>query len=100
MAISVIAVYERGVFRPLEQLSLPEKQKYQISIQPIPEKKPVWPIQEALADVLGFDPSDEEKLRELAERQYEAVMEIAGTGHSGLSDISRNVDKYLYAKDW
>lgn len=100
MAVSITAIYEHGVFRPLERLDLPEQQKFRITIQPIPEEKPIWPVQETLADVLGFDPSDEEKLRELAERQYKAIMAIAGTGHSGLGDVSSNVDKYLYVKDW
>jgi predicted DNA-binding antitoxin AbrB/MazE fold protein len=99
MALSITVIYEKGVFRPLEKLDLPERRKFQIVIQPVPEEPPAKE-QQTLADVLGFDPSDEEKLREVADRQYEAIMAIAGTGRSGRTDISRNVDKYLYVKDW
>jgi len=99
MALSVTVIYEKGVFRPLEKLDLPERQKFQITIQPAPEAQPVKE-QETLADVLGFDPSDKKKLREVADRQNEAIMAIAGTGNSGQGDVSRNVDKYLYVKDW
>lgn len=99
MALSITAIYEKGVFRPLDKLDLPERQKVQIVIQPVREEPPAKE-QQTLADVLGFDPSDEEKLREVAERQYKAIMEIAGTGYSGHSDISSKVDKYLYGKDW
>ena len=100
MAVSITAIYEDGVFRPLEKLDLPEHQKFRLIIQPAPDGEPTAPEQETLADVLGFDPSDEAKLRELAERQHKAIMEIAGTGRSGQRDISSNVDKYLYRKDW
>jgi len=100
MAVSITAIYEDGVFRPLEELDLPEHQKFRLIIQPAPDGEPAAPEQETLADVLGFDPSDEEKLRELAERQRRAIMEIAGTGSSGRRDISSNVDKYLYRRDW
>lgn len=99
MALSITAIYEKGVFRPLEKLDLPEHEKFQIIVWPVRKEAPTRE-QQTLADVLGFDPSDEEKLREVAERQYKAIMQIAGTGYSGHSDISSNVDKYLYSKDW
>lgn len=97
MALSITAIYEKGVFRPLEKLDLPERQKVQIVIQPVREEPPAHE-QQTLADVLGFDPSDEEKLRELAERQHKAIMEMAGTAHSGLSDVSQRHDYYIYVE--
>lgn len=99
MAVSITAIYEDGVFRPLEKLDLPEHRTFQLMIRPLTEEQLATPEQETLADILGFDPSDEEKLREVAERQHKAIMEIAGTGSSGQRDISSNVDKYLYRKD-
>ncbi len=79
MAVSITAIYEDGVFRPLEKLDLPEHRKFQLLIRPLPDEAPATSEQETLADVLGFDPSDEEKLRELGKRQREAWLKMAGT---------------------
>jgi hypothetical protein len=49
-----------------------------------------------LVDVLGFDPTDEEKLMALAESQYQAAMQLAGGGRSGHSDVAEDHDEYLY----
>lgn len=97
MALSITVIYEKGVFRPLEKLDLPERRKFQIVIQPVPEEPPVKE-QQTLADVLGFDPSDEEKLRELGRRQREAMLSMAGTASSGLSDVSQRHDYYIYVE--
>lgn len=96
MAVSITAVYERGVFRPLEKLDLPEHQKFQITIKPVPKETPVKVEPQTLADVLGFDPADEEKLRELESRQRQAWLSMAGTAASGCSDVSQRHDYYIY----
>lgn len=93
MAIFVTAIYENGVFRPLQEVDLSEHQKVRMIVQPAPEGALPTPIRETLADVLGFDPSDEARLRELGEQQRRAIMAIAGTARSGHTDISSNVDK-------
>jgi predicted DNA-binding antitoxin AbrB/MazE fold protein len=90
--IATTAVYEDGVIRPLEKLDLPERQELFIFILPIREQE----RQETLADVLGFDPTDEEKLMALAESQYQAVMQLAGGGRSGRSSVAEDHDEYLY----
>jgi predicted DNA-binding antitoxin AbrB/MazE fold protein len=92
-AISTTAVYENGVLRPLEKLNLPERQKLRVLILSIQEAQG---HQATLAEVLGFDPADEEKMNALAESQYQAAMLLAGTARSGHSDTAENHDKYLY----
>jgi len=52
--------------------------------------------QATLADVLGFDPADKAKMETLAASQYQAAMQLAGTGHSGHSNVAENHDAYLY----
>ncbi len=84
--IATTAVYENGVIRPLEKLDLPERQELFVFILPVREP-------ETLTDVLGFDPTDEEKLNSLAESQYQAVMQLVA---SGRSDVAENHDQYLY----
>ena len=90
--IATTAVYENGVIRPLEKLDLPERQELYVFILPVHEQE----RQQTLADVLGFDPTDEEKLSALAESQYQAVMQLAGGGRSGRLDVAEKHDEYLY----
>jgi predicted DNA-binding antitoxin AbrB/MazE fold protein len=87
--IATTAVYENGVLCPLEKLDLPEHQELFIFILPVREP-------ETLNDVLGFDPTDEEKLNSLAESQYQAVMQLAASARSGRSDVAEKHDGYLY----
>lgn len=42
-------------------------------------------------------PSDEE-IPELVKSQKKALSKLCGVGNSGLSDLSREHDKYLYQK--
>ncbi len=56
------------------------------------------PKQETLADILGLDPSDEEALRALGQRQREALMELAGKFSGGGADVSERHDDYLYGQ--
>lgn len=67
------AIYSDGVLRPLKPLDLKENEEVQLII------------------ITRDDAA-------LAKRQREALMKVSGIGHSGQTDISENVDKYLYGK--
>ncbi len=84
MTKTVEAIYENGVFKPVKKVKLPEHKRVKLTISPT---KPVEPIEE-----------DEEAIKRLVERQRKAFLKIAGTASSGLSDVSRNHDKYLYGE--
>ena len=73
MAGTIPAVYEKGVFLPLQPPDLPEHQKVHLLV--IPE-----------------DPAA------LAASQRQALAELAGIGQSGRSGISTAHDSYLYGK--
>ena len=62
------------------------------------EDQAAVPKQETLADIVGFDPSDEEALRQLGHRQRQALMEMAGKFSGGGADVSRKHDRYLYGQ--
>ena len=76
-------MYEGGVLRPTRPLDLPEHGTFRAFILPALPKAGA----ETLADVLGIDLSDEAQLQALAESQHQAVMEIAGLGQNGLTDV-------------
>jgi predicted DNA-binding antitoxin AbrB/MazE fold protein len=71
MVVSAKAIYENAALRLLETLNLQESQEVYVTIERLDEDG--YPVQETLADVLGFDPEDEEKARKLAESQYQAI---------------------------
>lgn len=62
------------------------------------EEQEAAPRQETLADILGFDPNDKEKLRELGKQQRQALMQMAGRFSGGGSDVSERHDYYLYGQ--
>jgi len=102
MVVSTKAIYESGALWLLEKLDLQEGQEVCVTIEQLDEDG--YPLQETLADVLGFDPDDEEKARELAESQNKAMMELleslAGLpGSEPPHDGSVNHDKYIYRID-
>lgn len=72
----VDAVYEDGVFKPLNKIDLAEHEKFRLTISYIEELKHTD--------------------QEFVKRQKKALMNIAGIGDSGLGDVSENHDKYLY----
>jgi len=72
------AIYENGVFRPLRKVKFREHERVKLTISSIEE--------------------DEQEIKKFVERQKKALLKLAGTGSSGLSDISKNHDKYLYGK--
>jgi predicted DNA-binding antitoxin AbrB/MazE fold protein len=74
MSKVISAIYEDGIFKPLEDIHLPDHQRVRLEIT-----------------------SEEEA--SLVESQKKALFEIAGIGNSGLNDVGRKHDNYLYLKD-
>ena len=74
MSELITAIYEDGIFKPLQDIDLRDHQKVKLEI-----------IYEA-------EPS-------LVESQKKALLEIAGMGNSGLSDVARKPNKYVYGMD-
>jgi len=71
------AVYEDGVFRPTRKVGLPEQSRVRLTLVPISGR------------------SAKERKR-VIERQRKALLEIAGMGASGQTDISENPHHALY----
>jgi predicted DNA-binding antitoxin AbrB/MazE fold protein len=80
MTKTVEAVYENGVFKPVKKVKLPEKRHFKLTISPAEE--------------------NEKKIKKIVERQKKALKKLIGIGHSGLTDVSTNHDKYIYERDW
>ncbi len=68
------AIYENGVFKPLQDIQLPDHQKVKLEITPEDETS-------------------------LIESQKKALLEIAGVGNSGLTNVARKHNEYLYQKN-
>ncbi len=73
---NLTVIYEDGVLKPLEKPNLKEHQKVDIIILP-----------------------DESETAKLVESQKKALSKFCGIGSSGIGDIGRNHDKYLYRKE-
>lgn len=86
MTKTVEAIYENGVFKPVKKVKFPEHKRVKLTISP---REPDELIEE-----------DEETTKKIVERQKRALKELIGIGDSGLGDVSKNHDKYLYIKDW
>ncbi|MFQ6055262.1 MAG: antitoxin family protein [Methanosarcinales archaeon] len=71
------AVYEDGVFKPLETVNLNERYR---------------------VDLVILDPRDElgDISPEAIEKQKKKLSKLIGIINSGLTDVSVNHDKYLY----
>lgn len=76
MSNSVTAIYEDGVFRPLQKVNLPEHQKIKLIIL-----------------------QNEDDSINLVKFQKKALTKLSGIGNSGFTDIARKHDKFLYKKD-
>jgi hypothetical protein len=96
MTTSFRAIYERKTqtLRPLEKIDLPDGELI-VSARSATEYKRFdehgFPIQETLADVLGFDPNDEKKMRELGESQYRAILEMQ-------QEVAESADPEAFSK--
>jgi len=74
MTKTVPAIYENGVFRPLQPLTLPEHQQVHLLVTP-------------------EDPAT------LASTQRQALADLEDLGSSGRSDIATAHDSYIYQKN-
>ena len=75
MLKTIHAIYKDGVFKPLQKVNIKSNQKIELLIFP-----------------------SEEEIQKLVKTQKKALSKLCGVGKSGLSDISRRHDKYLYLK--
>ena len=75
MAKTIELIYENGIFKPLEKVRLHNHEQIQLIVLP-----------------------NEERISELVKSQKRALRKYCGIGESGLTDVSRNHDKYLYGK--
>lgn len=69
-------IYEDGVLKPLDKVSLKEHQRVNIFILP-----------------------DDEEEAELVAAQKKALAKFVGVGKSSCDDLSEAHDKYLYSKE-
>jgi predicted DNA-binding antitoxin AbrB/MazE fold protein len=71
MTKTIVAVYEEGIFKPLQKIDLPEHKHVHLVVIPEEDTK-------------------------LLESQKKELSSIIGIGKSGISDISRRHDQYIY----
>ena len=71
---SIEAIYENGIFKPLQKIDLEEHQKINLVILPTEKELNAW-----------------------VESQKKELNDIIGIGKSGLKDVSVKHDKYLYS---
>ena len=71
MTEAIPAVYEDGIFKPLQKVDLPEHKHVHLMVMPEDEA-------------------------EILKSQKEALSKIIGAGSSGLTDVSKKHDQYLY----
>jgi len=74
MIEAITAIYEEGVFKPLQPVQLPEHLSVRITIV-----------------------TDEDGM---VQTQKRAAQKIMGLGRSGLTTVARQHNEYLYRKDW
>ncbi len=113
MRVRTRATREGRTLYLLEDVALPEGQQLIVTIEMphVDEDGDLLdedgiPIQETLADVLGFDPEDEERLLAEDERQRQALQELVGMfkiadyppGDTPSAAVHH--DKYIYRVDW
>ena len=109
MRIRTKVIREGRALYLLEDVALPEGQTLIVTIEiPVVDEdgdvldEDGIPIQETLADVLGFDPEDKERLWAEGECQRQALLAMAmsSTAASGLTDVSERHDHYIYVEPY
>lgn len=109
MRVQTKAIREGRTLYLLEEVNVPEGQQVFVTIetsQVDDDGNKSSPSQEALADVLGFDPADEEKAHEMAEAQQQALKDIAGMFKvkdyppKDERSAAAHHDEYIYRRDW
>ncbi len=78
MTRTIEAIYEKGVFKPLEEVKFQEHERVKLTVSPAEQ--------------------DEADVKKFVDRQKKAFLKIAGTAAGGLADVSKKHDKYLYGK--
>ncbi len=71
MTETIVAVYVDGTFKPLQKIALPEHKRMRLLVLP-------------------------EEDGELLELQKKELSSIIGIGDSGISNVSRRHDQYIY----
>jgi predicted DNA-binding antitoxin AbrB/MazE fold protein len=74
MSKVIEAIFENGIFKPLSELPLKNRQRVRIEI---------------------LSEEDESSV----ESQKKVLLKFAGVGKSHLTDVARDHDRYLYLKD-
>ena len=75
MTKTITAIYENGVFKPLERIKMHNHKKIQLIVIPTGDK-----------------------ISELVKSQKRAFKKYCGVIKNGPTDVSTNHDKYLYGK--
>ena len=78
MTKTIEAIYEKGVFKPLKKVKFHEHERVKLTVSTAEQ--------------------DEAAIKRFVDRQKKAFLKIAGTGSSGLTDVSKNHNRYLYGK--
>jgi len=73
MTEAIVAVYEDGIFKPLQKIVLPEHKHVHLVVMP-------------------------EEDGELLKLQKKELSSMIGIGKSGVSDVSRRHDQYIYER--
>lgn len=81
MARAINAMYENGVFKPLEKVRLKNKQKVKLTVIAKPVTKPT---------------AKRRQIRSRADVNFHAAQGIVGLFKSGAHDLAKNHDGYLY----
>jgi len=84
MARAINAMYENGVFKPLEKVRLKNKQRVRLTV-----------IEKSLKP-LAKSPAKRRPGRGRADVNIRAAQGIVGLFKSGAHDLARNHDGYLY----
>jgi predicted DNA-binding antitoxin AbrB/MazE fold protein len=84
MARAINAMYENGVFKPLEKVRLKNKQKVKLTVI----EKPSKPVTKPTAK--------RRQIRSRADVNFHAAQGIVGLFKSGAHDLAKNHDGYLY----
>jgi hypothetical protein len=105
MRIKTKAIREGRTLYLLEDVNVPEGQQLVVTIEASSadeaDDESTAP-QETLADVLGFDPADEERLKAEGNRQRKDLLNMATSTKAASEpphDGSSNHDKYLYGNE-
>ena len=84
MGRAINAMYENGVFKPLEKVRLKNKQKVKLTVIEKPSKPAAKPT------------AKRRQIRRRGDVNFHAPQGIIGLFKSGAHDLAKNHDGYLY----